>query len=59
MPHFVVDVLEVHTMQMHVEAATAEAAREQANQLLEEGVEGDTRYTRTLPPDEWNVRQTG
>ena len=58
----VVEVLEIHRLQVEVDADTDEEAREKANQAIESGfhengdaVSDSAVYLRTTDPSEWRV----
>ena len=59
MAKFTVDVKEVwcHIVEVEVPAnATKEEILAAANEQIAEGDEGNTEYSHTLDPENWNVR---
>lgn len=55
MPKFKVEVREVHTAVIEVEADNADDARAKANAQLIEGPELKTEYAWTMEPSRWQV----
>ena len=63
MPKFEVDIQEVYTITVQVDADTPEDAREKTNNMLEEGGEfynsHPAEYSHTMDTYDWTVRQVG
>lgn len=58
MPRYLIGVKEVHVVKIETpDLENEEAAKEYANQQIEEGLEEEVEYSHTLDPDEWSVEE--